>query len=421
MSLRSLAKDLATLGVGSPFLAENPDLANTAKYINQDAAQGDLQTGGVTLVEYTVTADEVGYGVVPEETVADMTALLAYTPLTNHSWVEVTVSDHSLADARLYCWNGGPWVGPFPLWFKNDKYIIGQNDETRLFIPDLNRQDNTPDGVTFDALDDNTKLTVRSECSIHPVFTPTSIANNIDVVALSTDYSDKAGVFHKYSSRYAQNGGTRFYFGIDANANEWHNRPTILSPFTKMEIISINDSPVAVSSNSNTLFGIPLDLAPEGADRVLVTRVNQGVTHWDYTNLNPNFSNLSGLDYTDAASLGYSVCVYDSLTGYMMSKNPLFPPFRQLNAASGAEVDLSMGQVFTLTSPGTVTFINPPSSGSFTFTLQIYNAGATTWPASVKWPNNTPPSMSTTGIDIVEFTKLEGTYYGRVIGLGYSL
>jgi hypothetical protein len=88
-------------------------------------------------------------------------------------------------------------------------------------------------------------------------------------------------------------------------------------------------------------------------------------------------------------------------------------------------VDLSTANIFDITMTGncTFTFSNPPSSGvSYSFML-ILDQDATgsrtaTWPASVKWPNGSTPTLTTTAnkTDILNFITVDGgtTYYGAL-------
>ena len=65
---------------------------------------------------------------------------------------------------------------------------------------------------------------------------------------------------------------------------------------------------------------------------------------------------------------------------------------------SALDIDLSTGNYFTKTISGnsTFTFSNPPSSGTVgSFTLELtHSSGTVTWPASVKWPADTAPTLT---------------------------
>lgn len=63
---------------------------------------------------------------------------------------------------------------------------------------------------------------------------------------------------------------------------------------------------------------------------------------------------------------------------------------------SGTNVDCSLSNYFTKTVSAntTFTFSNAPSGVAYSFTLEIdHTSGTITWPASVKWPGNTAPTL----------------------------
>jgi hypothetical protein len=89
-------------------------------------------------------------------------------------------------------------------------------------------------------------------------------------------------------------------------------------------------------------------------------------------------------------------------------------------------VDLSLGNMFNLTLANasiTISFTNPPANGiSSSLTLHCKQDGTgsrvITWPASVRWPNASAPTMSTGAnkIDVFSFFTLDGgaTYLGAL-------
>jgi hypothetical protein len=87
-------------------------------------------------------------------------------------------------------------------------------------------------------------------------------------------------------------------------------------------------------------------------------------------------------------------------------------------AVAAADIDCSTGNFFTRTVAGNVTFTfsNPPSSGTaYAFTFEIVlTSGTITWPAAVKWPGNTAPTLTTGRTQLITFvTDNAGTtWYG---------
>lgn len=62
------------------------------------------------------------------------------------------------------------------------------------------------------------------------------------------------------------------------------------------------------------------------------------------------------------------------------------------------EIDCSAGVWFakTINGASAFTFINAPSGGAYGFTLELtHTSGAITWPASVKWPGDVTPTLTT--------------------------
>jgi hypothetical protein len=117
--------------------------------------------------------------------------------------------------------------------------------------------------------------------------------------------------------------------------------------------------------------------------------------------------------------------------GNINVNNPLFRSYKESVVAAtvttnAQTIDLSLTNIYNLTlanSSIAITFTNPPASGTaFTLTLYCQQDGvgtrALTWPASVRWPNSSPPTMSTGAnkIDIFSFFTLDGgtTYLGAL-------
>ena len=74
------------------------------------------------------------------------------------------------------------------------------------------------------------------------------------------------------------------------------------------------------------------------------------------------------------------------------------PYSANITAMGANDVDCSAGNYFTKTITGatTFTFTNVPTGVAYTFTMEVTLNGsnAITWPASVKWPADTPPAIT---------------------------
>lgn len=95
-------------------------------------------------------------------------------------------------------------------------------------------------------------------------------------------------------------------------------------------------------------------------------------------------------------------------------------PYGTTVAMAAADVDLSAGDVFTVTVSADVTFTfsNVPSGKAATFNMIITNGGAATvtWPSTVKWASGTAPTLTSEGVDVLTFLTPDGgtTWYGTV-------
>lgn len=80
-------------------------------------------------------------------------------------------------------------------------------------------------------------------------------------------------------------------------------------------------------------------------------------------------------------------------------------------AVSALDINCSAGNYFTKTINGasTFTFSNAPSTRSYSFTLELtHTSGAITWPAAVKWPGDTTPTLTTGKTHLFMFVTDDG-------------
>lgn len=81
-------------------------------------------------------------------------------------------------------------------------------------------------------------------------------------------------------------------------------------------------------------------------------------------------------------------------------------------AVAASAIDCSTGNVFTKTATGalTWTFTNVPAAKAFTVILELTNGGTgtQTWPAAVKWPAGTAPTLTAAGVDVLGFFTDDG-------------
>ena len=88
------------------------------------------------------------------------------------------------------------------------------------------------------------------------------------------------------------------------------------------------------------------------------------------------------------------------------------PYSANITAMGANDVDCSAGNYFTKTITGatTFTFSNAPASVAYSFTMEITLNGsnAITWPASVKWPADTAPTITDAKTQLFMFITDDG-------------
>ena len=123
--------------------------------------------------------------------------------------------------------------------------------------------------------------------------------------------------------------------------------------------------------------------------------------------------NTGGLGYGEVLSVTGDVAI-NGRTNF--DKNYAEKPIA-FSWSTATTIDTSLGSLFyaTATSNTTFSFTNAPANMVTSFTLELINAGtyAITWPAAVKWPGGTAPTLTASGMDILTFyTRGNGTWRG---------
>ena len=94
-------------------------------------------------------------------------------------------------------------------------------------------------------------------------------------------------------------------------------------------------------------------------------------------------------------------------------------------ATTSNTVNVALANYFISTPAGTSTWIftGVPVSRDSSFVLQLANGGSytVTWPSSVKWPSNTAPTLTSSGVDILIFSTVNtGTTWRGSSLIGYT-
>ena len=150
----------------------------------------------------------------------------------------------------------------------------------------------------------------------------------------------------------------------------------------------------------------------------------------DGTIVNADINASASIDAskTTALPLAGGTMSGETIFADQLVTRPVLKDYGETKVAMAAhDVDLSLGnvQTYTLSGNQTLTFSNPPASGtSGSFTLILTNGGSATltWPTSVDWAGGTAPTLTSSGIDAIVFTTIDGgtIWYGFAAGLDLS-
>lgn len=178
---------------------------------------------------------------------------------------------------------------------------------------------------------------------------------------------------------------------------------------------------VAMSDNKKIDFGSAMDMTADSQGVLLnANTYHQGdiVSYFGGVKDTNTYLRFNGSDSFTITTGGTVRMTVDN-SGVTIPGALLFdsvasdqPYYETLNAPGGFTFDLNNGSAFTKSgggSGGTVVFTMPTSPGTncFAWTIKFNNSGSLTWPASVKWSENTQPPESS-GIDIYSFVTYDG-------------
>lgn len=98
-------------------------------------------------------------------------------------------------------------------------------------------------------------------------------------------------------------------------------------------------------------------------------------------------------------------------TATFATTDALGPVRGNITAVAALDIDCSAGNYFTKTiaANSTFTFSNAPSTRAFAFTLELtHTSGTVAWPASVTWPGDTAPTLTTGKTHLLTFVTDDG-------------
>ena len=167
-----------------------------------------------------------------------------------------------------------------------------------------------------------------------------------------------------------------------------------------------NSATATVATNAQGLTGTP-DIAVRNITGVAATFTGV-LTYEDVTNID-SIGIVTARTGVRVNAGGIIVTAGISTIGAGVS---VTGPYKENITAMGAlEVDCSTGNYFTKTIAGnsTFTFANVPTGCAYAFTLELtHSSGTVTWPASVKFPADTAPTLTTGKTHLFMFITDDG-------------
>ena len=250
------------------------------------------------------------------------------------------------------------------------------------------------------------------------VGTGVSVYGNSGIVSATTYYGSGANL-------------TGITAGATLSAGSGAQRVVVTSLTSGTMTSAATDAELTYNSGTNTLSATTFSGALSGNATSATTATNaQGLTGTpDITvrNIIGVGATLSGvLTYEDVTNID-SVGIVTARTGVRVNAGgivvtagistigagvSLTGPYKENITAMGAlEVDCSQGNYFTKTIAGnsTFTFANVPTGCAYAFTLELtHSSGTVSWPASVKFPADTAPTLTTGKTHLFMFITDDG-------------
>jgi hypothetical protein len=211
-----------------------------------------------------------------------------------------------------------------------------------------------------------------------------------------------------FGSTAANSGGTpqlRIRKGIDSTWNSWYELLTSAN--------YNNYSPTLTGGNASGTWGINIT---GNAGTVSTLSSGQISAALGYTPANGSGAgNINGeQNYQD-----YNL-KRPTIIDYSLAHNSLN------NISGGTTINMELGNYVSATAVGAVnwTFANPPTGArAGSIILELTNGGAYTqyWPAEVRWPSGSAPSLAAAGVDVLVFiTDDGGANWRGAISMGDS-
>jgi sugar lactone lactonase YvrE len=282
----------------------------------------------------------------------------------------------------------------------------------------LTAQDGTPEGISFNS--DGTTMYVLGanndtifQYTLSTAYDISTASYASKSLSLSSQDTGMQGFYIK------PDGSSLFSIGVASDAVYQYSLSTPFDVSTgsfaskSFSAASQDTVPRGLAFNNN---GTKMFIAGEANDAVYQYSLS---TSWDVTTASYDSISFSVTSQTNSC---YDIAFSSSGDNMYITSLSASTIYQYSTVGYTQTLDLATGGTFSFTPSGatTVSFTNPPASGTATgFALEVVNTGGytITWPSSVKWHLGAAPTATATK-ELYTFVTTDGgtTYYGKLAG-----
>lgn len=237
------------------------------------------------------------------------------------------------------------------------------------------------------------------------------------------------------ASTYQTQAGMSAYLTTTTAASTYQTQAGMSSYLTTADAGTTYLTQTNAASTYQTQSGMSSYLTTATASSTYLTQTNAASTYQTQSGMSSYLttasaastyqtqSGMSSYLTTTAAASTYLALSGGTLTGTLSTKSVDVTTnfYGSITAVSASAIDCSLGNYFTKTASGALTWTitNVPATRAFSFILRLTNGGTgtQTWPASVKWPAGTAPTLTASGVDVLGFITEDGGTTWRGVAL----
>lgn len=216
------------------------------------------------------------------------------------------------------------------------------------------------------------------------------------------------------ASTYQTQSGMSAYLTTATAASTYLTSATAATTYQTQAGMSSYLTTASASSTYQPISGMSSYLTTADAGTTYLTQSNAASTYQTQSGMSSYLTTATAAStyQTQSGMSSYLTTSSASSTYLALTGGTLTQVSQAIVAVSASAIDCSAGNYFTKTASGalTWTFTNVPSAKALTVILELTNGGTgtQTWPAAVKWPGGTAPTLVASGVDVLGFITDDG-------------